>query len=205
MIFDNLLLPINKSISKLMDKTRLKWSGIGVLSFVVVGATSLNVFLSGAISQNVANIEQGSSRAPASLQTDTFGTAWEQKALASLENNRLRDLASVGATPSLLDRLTFSTLKGRYRLRTIDGRLKAIELPADKNNGIRLDRPVRGFVTEFLPLLASEAEAVENYQSIDNGTRSIEKLNLIGQEGEVLAQVEILLDQNKTLLSLSVN
>jgi len=133
-----------------------------------------------------------------------FKVSWEKKAFEVLENSESRDLANVGQNPSVFDSFAFGTLEGYYSVRKIDGKISEILFSEGSGSKPMAFLKRQNFLIQNLALFSAEAKKVEQVHVESNDERVIERFQLTGAQGQALGTVQVLLDQNQNLLSMTV-
>lgn len=206
---DNLILFPKKSTSNIsMSESEAKWMVAGSLLVVLTLALGVNSAL---FSQNQAATPQTiaggysapGSRAPASINP-IMKVSWEKRAFEILAESKSRDLANVGKKPSLFDSFALGTLEGHYSVRKVDGLIKDIQFSHLESSSPKSLLEREGFLKSNLALFSKEAKSVKQIQTLNNGERHIEKFKMVGANGQDLGVVQVLLDKNQNLLSMTV-
>ncbi len=207
---DNLILFPKKSTSNIMmSESEAKWMVAGSLLVVLTVAIGINstLFASKINPQQVAGEAQAliatGSRAPASINP-LFRVSWEKKAFEVLKDTKARDLANVGEKPSVFDSFAIGTLEGHYNIRKIDGKIAEVQFAQNENNQPKSLLERQQFLSQNLGLFSDQAKSVEQVHVEENADRLIERFRLMGAEGQDLGTVQVLLDKDQNLLSMTV-
>lgn len=207
---DNLILFPKKSTSTIsMSNSEAKWMVAGSLLVVLTMALGVNSSL---FSQNqssgrqVASTEAAppfGSRAPASINP-IFRVSWEKRAFEVLAKTNSRELANVGKKPSVFDRFAFGTLEGNYSVRKVNGKIAEVQYSQGEASQPKTLLERKSFLKNNLSLFADNAVDVEQVHVESNGDRVIERFQLKSSKGEDLSIVQVLLDKDQNLLSMTV-
>ncbi len=206
---DNLILFPKKSTSNIsMNESEAKWMISGSLLVVLTMAIGINSTLfsqtNGASGGAVAVVESPlGGRSVASINP-LFRVSWEKRAFEVLKDTDTRDLANVGGHPSVFDRFAFGTLEGHYAIRKVEGKIAEIRLADYPESQPKTLLERKGFLVKNLALFSDQAHSVEEIHAENNSERLIEKFQLKGQNGQDLGVVQMLLDKNQNLLSMTV-
>ncbi len=205
---DNLILFPKKSKPNItMSESEAKWMVAGSLLVVLTVAIGINSTLfSQRVNPETTVAEAqvaSSSRAPASINP-LFRVSWEKKAFEVLKKTKARDLANVGEKPSIFDTFAIGTLEGNYNIRKIDGKISEIQFSENPNSQPKSLRQRQQFLSKNLSLFADGAESVEKIHIEENADRLIERFQLKSAQGQDLGTVQVLLDQDQNLLSMTV-
>ena len=206
---DNLILFPKKSKPVVsMSNTDAKWMLAGSLLVVLTLALGVNSALfsqNQSQSREVASAETPSfgGRAPASINP-IFRVSWEKRAFEVLSKSSARDLANVGQKPSVFDKFAFGTLEGHYSVRKIDGKIAEIQYSHGETSQPKVLLKRKQFIQNNLALFAENASAVEQTHIENNGEKVIERFQLKSANGEDLSLVQVLLDKDQNLLSMTV-
>lgn len=205
---DNLILFPKKSKSTIsMSESEAKWMVAGSLLVVLVTAIGINSTLFANKSTQGAGlasqVQATSSRSLASINP-IVSVSWEKKAFEVLKKSGRRDLANVGQKPSVFDDFAIGTLEGNYLVREIDGQIKEIRFAENPETAPMALKQRQNFLQKNLALFSDQATAVEQVQIVENDELWIEKFRLVGQHGKDLGTVQMLLDKDQNLLSMTV-
>ncbi len=207
---DNLILFPKKSKPNItMSESEAKWMVAGSLLVVLTVAIGINSTLfsqrvNTETTTTVAEAQTSStSRAPASINP-LFRVSWEKKAFEVLKKTKARDLANVGEKPSVFDTFAIGTLEGNYNIRKIDGRISEIQFSQNPNSQPKSLRQRQQFLSKNLSLFAADARSVEKIHIEENADRLIERFQLKSAQGQDLGTVQVLLDKDQNLLSMTV-
>ncbi len=206
---DNLILFPNKRKSKVsMTQSEAKWMLAGSLMVILVMAIGVNSALfaekQAAQSKAVAGeATSANSRSIASINP-IFKVSWEKRAFEVLEKSKARDLANVGKKPTVFDNFAFGALEGDYLIRKIDGRIAEVQFTADEQRRPKALLERKKFLTKNLGLFSKQAEKIEPIHVENNSDRMIEKFRMIDGQGQAVGTVQVLLDENQNLLSMTV-
>ena len=207
---DNLILFPKKSTSTIsMSESEAKWMVAGSLLVVMTLALGVNSAMfsqNAADAQNVAGVSGpaiAGSRAPASINP-IMKVSWEKRAFEILSNSQNRDLANVGKKPSLFDNFAFGALEGHYSVRKVDGLIKNIQYSETESSIPKSLLKRESFLEQNLALFSADAKSIEQVAAVGNGERIIEKYKILGNQGQDLGMVHVLLDKDQNLLSMTV-
>lgn len=207
---DNLILFPKKSTTNItMSNAEAKWMVAGSLLVVLTMALGVNSALfskNQSPDRTVASVEAPPSfgvRAPASINP-LFRVSWEKRAFEVLAHTQSRELANVGKKPSVFDSFTFGTLEGNYSVRKINGMIAEIQYSHGESSEPKTLLQREKFIKSNLALFAEKATEVEQVHVENNGERMIERFQLKSATGEPLNMVQVLLDKNQNLLSMTV-
>jgi hypothetical protein len=213
---DNLILFPKKSTSNItMSEADAKWMISGSLLVVLTIALGINASLfskktgPGAIASSADQVtgRQVASAAPIqspALTNPLFRISWEKRAFEVLDKTEARDLASVGEKPSFFDAFAFGILEGKYAIRRVDGKIAEIQFSEAPDSRPKLLKERQQFIASNLKLFSEEASQVEQVQSVQNEQRFIEKFQMTDAEGHDLGTIQVLLDKDQNLLSMTV-
>lgn len=205
---DNLILSSKESkpTDSMAKSMRMKLLISGSLVVILAAAISVNANLfsqdSQTLNQSAVNI-QNQGRSVASVNP-IFKDSWEKKAFQVLENTKERELASVGTTPSPLDQVTYGDLEGKYFIRKVDGKITEISFKKDNEAKPTAILQTDAFLNHNLALFSNEATKAQKFHVEENDQVVIEKYELVNEEGEGLGNIQVLLDKNQNLLSMTV-
>lgn len=207
---ENLLLfPKKRNNSITMSESKTKLILSSSLALILAVAIGVNATLfSQNPSQNSTEMAASSDknsnfRSIASTQP-LFRESWEKKAFEILERSKARDLASVGEKPSIFDKFAFGTLEGHYSIRKLDGKITEIQFADDGEKRPKSLLKREEFIKKNLSLFSDRATSVNKILAENNDERVIEQYQLKGQSGQDLEVVQILLDKDQNLLSMTV-
>lgn len=205
---DNLILfpKESKPTRSMTNRFRAKWVILGSLLLILVTAVGVNAALFSLKSQSTDSAvaqSQTSGRSVASINP-IFKDSWEKKAFQVLENTSERELASIGETPSSLDQVEYGDLEGKYQIRKVDGKISEIRFnqTSDLKPTTFLKRDE--FLNNNLALFSQSATKVQKIHVEDNSEVLIEKFELLNGEGQGLGTIQVLLDKNQNLLSMTI-
>lgn len=207
---DNLILFPKKSKPTIsMSNAEAKWMVSGSLLVVLTLALGVNSALFAQQNQPkqavVTDLQDSSVSGRSIASTNPiFRVSWEKRAFEVLEKAKARDLANVGKKPSIFDKFAFGTLEGHYSVRKVDGLIREIQFDHGEDSRPKSLFQRQDFLKKNLALFSDKAQAVEAKHVEDNEERTIERFNLLGQQGETLGVVQVLLDKNQNLLSMTV-
>lgn len=203
---DNLILFPKKSNPGIsMTQDEAKWMLSGSLLLILIVAVGINsaLFSSQPGLQSVAGESQFGSRSIASINP-IFKVSWEKRAFKVLDKVSERELANVGQDPSPFDDFAFGQLGGRYSIRKIDGKIMEIRLAETSDQQPKhLLKPI-DFLRQHIHLFSKNANQVKAIHVHANGARVIERYELQDKKGQGLAIVQVFLDNNQGLLSMTV-
>lgn len=206
---DNLILFPNKSTSKdSMTQSESKWILSGSLLVILTLAIGVNSALfaerhSGSEKSIAGQPSATNSRSIASINP-IFKVSWEKRAFEVLEQSKERDLANVGKKPSVFDTFAFGALEGDYYIRKIDGRIAEVQFTDDDKKQPKALLERQEFLTKNLSLFSDEAKAVKPIHVENNSDRLIEKFQMVDGSGLAVGTVQVLLDKDQNLLSMTV-
>ena len=206
---DNLIVFPKKSTSNItMSESEAKWMVAGSLLVVLTVAIGINstIFSQKAGPQTVAGqptTTVSDSRAPASINP-LFRVSWEKKAFEVLKETKSRDLANVGKKPSVFDNFAIGTLEGHYTIRKVDGKITEIQFANAENSEPKTLVERHKFLSQNLGLFSAQADSVEAIHIEENAERTIERFRLTSKQGQDLGTVQVLLDKDQNLLSMTV-
>jgi hypothetical protein len=207
---DNLLLFPKKSTPNIsMSDSEAKWMVAGSLLVVLTVAIGINATLfSGGADLNSRGLASqevsvAGSRAPASINP-LFRVSWEKKAFEVLANTQARELANVGQKPSVFDKFAIGTLEGHYDVRKTNGKIAEIQFSYKPESQPKVLQERHQFLKQNLGLFSDQAQSVEFVHVEENMDRTIERFRLMGAGGQDLGMVQVLLDQDQNLLSMTV-
>ena len=204
---DNLILfPKKRTPNIEMSESEAKWMVAGSLLVVLTLAIGINstLFSSKADTQAVmAGQSNGSGRSFASVP-QRVGVNWEKKAFKVLSETDRRGLASVGEKPSVFDKFAIGTLEGHYNIRKVDGKIAEIQFAENPNSQPKNLLGTEQFIKQHLNLFADQAQSIEQVFSEANADLMIERFRLLSAEGQDLGLVQVLLDKDQKLLSMTV-
>ncbi len=143
-------------------------------------------------------------RGPASAPTGT--SAWEDNVASRLSNMSLKEVAAVGRAPSLLEKLAFGFLEGKYTLRLESGKIRELAFTDSAHPGQQpksLSDRVR-FLTENRELLPVDFDRPQRIESHQSGDATVESYNLLNRSSIPVAKVRFHLDSEGRLLSMKV-
>ncbi len=199
---DKLILnPIKSSHNNAMSTSNMKMKVTGSLLLVLALAVAINANLfTQENNPNMVSLEDKSpDRSIASVREN-----WEKKAFESLQETTARELASVGTQPSVFDKFAIGALEGHYSIRKIDGKIQEIQYNETDGSLPRNLSQGEEFLQENLALFSDQAARVEQIHVENNEERVIEKYQLKDAKGRALAMVQVLLDKDHNLLSMTV-
>jgi hypothetical protein len=203
---DNLILFPKKSKPSIeMTEAEAKWVLSGSLAVILTIAIGVNSTLFSQKQQAIALNDSSpkQDRNVASINP-IFKVSWEKRAFEVLDKSQERDLANVGQSPSTLDNFTFGDLNGQYQIRKNDGIISAIELSQDENSKAKTLLQREGFLFKNLALFSTKAKNIHKIHTEDNDERLIEKYQMTDQKGQDIGLVQLLLDKNQKLISMTV-
>lgn len=205
---DNLILFPKKNKTNIVNMTRheLKWMISGSLFLMLFVAVGLNhAILSPQSSDSMEGVAAlpEENRAIASINP-IFKVSWEEKAFEVLSKTPQRELANVGERASAVDQFTFGFLKGQYQVREVDGHIRQIQFFDQGQGEPRLISDRQGFLAKHLGLFSDQAAQAIQTQVVDNDDRRLESYLIQDSQGQDLSTVQILLDQDQNLLSMTV-
>ena len=203
---DNLILFPEKSKSTIsMSQSEAKWMLAGSLLVVLTIAIGVNsaLFSAGQRTTTAVVGEPTQSRSIASINP-IFKVSWEKKAFEVLDKTQSRELSSIGQPPSAFDSFAFGQLEGKYQVRKVDGKITEIRFSEGMEDRPKVLSERQEFLSSHLNLFSDKATEVRKFHQEDNSERLLEKYELLSKQGEVLGTVQILLDQNQNLLSMTV-
>lgn len=206
---DNLILFPKKSTPNIeMSESEAKWMVAGSLLVVLTVAIGINstIFTKTVNPQTVAGeptTQVSDSRAPASINP-LFRVSWEKKAFEVLRETKSRDLANVGEKPSVFDSFAIGTLEGNYSVRKVNGKIAEIQFAQNPNSQPKALKERQSFLTQNLALFSDDAQSVEPVLVEENNERTLERFRLMSSSGQDLGTVQMLLDKDQNLLSMTV-
>lgn len=206
---DNLILFPKKSNNSIsMSDAEAKWMISGTLLVVLTVAIGINASLFSPrsaqdIAANNGQTQTFGNRSIASTQP-LFRVSWEKKAFEILDKAGARDIASAGEKPSVFDKFAIGTLEGHYSIRKIDGKISEIQLSDSEESRPKSLINREEFLQKNLALFSDSAKQVKPIHVEDNAERVIERFQLKGDQGQDLGVVQILLDKDQNLLSMTV-
>ncbi len=206
---DNLILFPNKSKSNIsMTQSEAKWMLSGSLLVVLTLAIGVNSALfaqkSSDVQRDIAGQPQiSNSRSIASINP-IFSVSWEKRAFEVLENSKERDLANVGTKPSVFDNFAFGALEGDYLIRKVDGQIAEVQFNKDEKRKPKTLLEREKFLSAHLALFSNQAKKVKALHIENNNDRVIEKFQMVNASGQAVGTVQVLLDKDQNLLSMTV-
>lgn len=203
---DNLILFPKKSNPVIsMTQAEAKWMLSGSLLVVLVLAIGINsaVFSTSGQTQVSQQSIDSKNRAIASI-SPIFGISWEKRAFEILQNTESRELANVGKLPSAFDRFAFGTLQGVYSIRKIDGQIMEIRFAEEQAKKPKFLPKVDDFLNKHMKMFSAQANQIEKTHSHSNNEIRVERYEMHDKSGESLGTVQVLLDKDQRLLSMTV-
>jgi hypothetical protein len=204
---DNLILFPEKRKSIIsMTRNEAKLMLSGSLFLILTLALGINGVI---FSQNSASLAQKSS--PESAQDRSlasinpiFKVSWEKRAFEVLAESDSRELASVSKPISVLDELSLGFFEGNYQVKDIDGKISQIQFfnQADAQPKKLSDR--QAFFSQHLSLFADKAQRVVKMHVVDNNDILLEKYSVQDAKGQDLSTIQVLMDKNNNLISMTV-
>ena len=185
-----------------MSRSRIL-AGVSLV-FVFIGTAVLNSTLeSGDLSTS------SSGRTLASLSKNSEQRMdhlrWQHEMAEKVSLLKGREIASVGAKPSLRDSLQFGTLEGRYAVDFKKGKISEIHFNGDAQfEDPKLLKDRVSFIEKYrslLPVIFTKAEMKGVLATSDLGTKEIYQLE--SDEGKV-GEVEFNMDARGRLLSVTI-
>ena len=199
---DNLILfpKKSKSIDMSISESEVKWMISGSLLVVLCLAIGINSTLFAPSTQLASPVSEG--RSIASINP-IFKISWEKKAFEVLQSSDTRDLAHVGKKPSAFDEFAFGSLGGKYSIRMEEGQIAEIQFAQTQDAKPKYIRDREKFLNSHLAFFSKEAkEAQKVFQETRDG-QIVERFQLKSAEGQDLGVVQLLLDQNNNLISMT--
>lgn len=206
---DNLILFPKKSKPEItMSNQEAKWMITGSLFMVLLVALGFNAALFSKNGPNTTVAEQNgdmpqAGRAIASINP-IFKVSWEKRAFEVLQDSQARDLANIGSAPGPFEKFAFGELKGFYSIRKVDGKIKEIRFSELEDSQPKKMEETQSFLGHNLSLFSDDAASVEKVHSETNDSITLERFQLKGKSGQDLGTVQVLLDGNSNLLSMTV-
>lgn len=206
---DNLILFPNKRTSNIsMSESEAKWMVSGSLLVVLTLAIGINSTLFAGNSLSNSSQLTGSPSAIGSRSIASTNpiirVSWEKRAFQVLETAKLRDLANVGASPGVFDNFAFGTLEGDYSIRKVDGMIAEIQFARNPESRPKELLERKDFLSKNLALFSDQAKSVKKIHTEKNQDRLVERFQLKGPSGQDLGVIQVLLDQDQNLLSMTV-
>lgn len=204
---DNLILFPKKSTPSIsMTNAEAKWMVSGSLMVILTLALGVNSSLFSQKQQGrglASKTPLNSSRSIASINP-IFRVSWEKKAFEVLESSQARDLANVGRSASPYEHFAFGDLEGRYHIRKVDGKITEIRLSEGVSAQPKLLLQREEFINSHLGLFSTQAQGVKKVHVENNQDRLIERFQLIDSSGQDVGLVQLLLNKEHGLLSMTV-
>lgn len=132
--------------------------------------------------------------------------SFEIKVKKSLRKMGKAELKESGIKPTKLDELTFGFLKGKYKIDTIDGKVKSIKLGESPNEILAatfMDES-SSFLQRYATLFSKKSASIElvkvNYV---NGTK-VENFNIFDRKGKKIVNLDLVTDESSRFVELAV-
>lgn len=138
--------------------------------------------------------------------TQVIGAIPEDPQLVkNLARRGLGPSASVGQTPSALDRLAFGYFEGKYAVRLQAGKIREIEFSPESNlaDAKQISNPLK-FIENQRDLLPEFAHSVKVGEALE-GADHIKTYQLVNEVSVPVAKVEFRVDDESHLLGLRVS
>ena len=127
--------------------------------------------------------------------------SWENRAFEVLESSGSRDVSSVGLQASPLDALALGSLEGRYAVKLkSNGQLAKVSSKSGKTE----IKNRLGFLNQHRSLLGKDVQSVRQVFADQYEGTSLESFDLIAKDGQTVGSVELKIDDEDQLLSMSV-
>ncbi|MEM7647203.1 MAG: hypothetical protein AAF203_09855 [Pseudomonadota bacterium] len=204
---DNLILFPKKSTPRIsMSQSEAKWMLSGSLLVVLTVALGVNsaLFSSSSQARGTAGIAAAQGERSIASINPIFRVSWEKKAFEVLEKTKERELANIGQPPTAFDHFAFGNLKGLYSIRKVDGKISEIRFAENPDESARVLIEREKFLNDHLAFFSEGATQAKKVHVQDNAEMLIEKFDLQNGQGQSLGTIQVLLDKDQKLISMTV-
>ena len=185
------------------NEAKLMLSGSLLVVLVLAVGINASLFTSNNHSRQGSGASAPGERSIASINP-IFRISWEKKAFEVLEHTQERDLANVGKLPSPMDHFRFGTLEGLYNIRKVDGKISEVQFFEQDGNEAKRLVERKTYLDQHIAFFSDQAQSVKKIHEQNNQQRLVEKYQMLDSKGETLGTIQVLLDQDQKLLSMTV-